>query len=97
MPIVVLPQLAAKNIQGPRSNKQLSGIHVPDFRRIYATIGQFDGYKFPASERLFQNGLSAHQVAPNQSWAGVICTLSPQPQADVWFGLLNTNRAPSFS
>src|SRR3984957_10099557 len=29
--------------------------------------------------------------------AGVIETDSPQPQADVWFGLLNTNRAPSFS
>src|SRR6185437_2274175 len=32
-----------------------------------------------------------------QDWAGVICTLSPQPQAEVWFGLLKTNRAPSFS
>ena len=29
--------------------------------------------------------------------AGSICTDSPQPQADVWFGLLNTNCAASLS
>ena len=28
---------------------------------------------------------------------GVSCTDSPQPQAEVWFGLLNTNWAESFS
>ena len=28
---------------------------------------------------------------------GVSCTLSPQPQADVWFGLLKTNCADIFS
>ena len=31
------------------------------------------------------------------SFAGVNCTLSPQPQAEVWFGLLKTNCAESFS
>src|SRR5690349_17764014 len=30
-------------------------------------------------------------------FAGVNCTDSPQPQAEVWFGLLNTNCAESFS
>jgi hypothetical protein len=29
--------------------------------------------------------------------AGLSCTDSPQPQADVWFGLLNTNWAASLS
>ncbi len=29
--------------------------------------------------------------------AGTMVTLSPQPQASVWFGLLNTKRAESFS
>ena len=31
------------------------------------------------------------------SLAGVSCTDSPQPQAEVWFGLLKTNCADSFS
>jgi hypothetical protein len=31
------------------------------------------------------------------SFAGVSATDSPQPQADVWFGLLNTNCAASLS
>ena len=31
------------------------------------------------------------------SAAGLSCTDSPQPQADVWFGLLNTNWVESFS
>jgi len=36
--------------------------------------------------------------APAASFlAGVSCTDSPQPQAEVWFGFLNTNWAESFS
>ncbi len=37
------------------------------------------------------------QLVPAASFAGVSCTDSPQPQADVWFGLLNTNCADNFS
>jgi hypothetical protein len=37
---------------------------------------------------------NAYSAAP---LAGVSCTDSPQPQADVWFGLLKTNWADNFS
>src|SRR5579862_3445731 len=37
------------------------------------------------------------EAAAQAGFAGVIETLSPQPQAAVWFGLLKTKRAPSFS
>src|ERR1700683_1908494 len=46
---------------------------------------------------LTQRAVREAPRAPQTPVAGSICTDSPQPQAAVWFGLLNTNCAESFS
>ena len=54
----------------------------------------------PEGGEQFADVLGGHRRPPGYGWAsaaGLSWTDSPQPQAPVWFGLLNTNWVESFS
>src|SRR6185312_5527829 len=78
----------------------LAGLEVDDVVEDHADHDRAGIKAFAAEEALRGDGTEFGEqivVAAQASVAGLIDTLSPQPQAAVWFGLLNTNRAPSFS